>query len=148
MVEFLVEHGADMHIKDTEFNSDALGWAAEGEHMAIVEFLVSSGAKLTPGRAAQLGRLDWVRSTLEVDPGLLNAAMGYGTPLHQATLWGRLPVVEFFVAQGADPNVKNCNGETALAICRKALQGKTRPPRSECQQHIAELLRLHGAVEF
>jgi len=147
MVEFLVEHGADMHIKDAEFNSDALGWAAEAEHMAIVEFLVSKGAKLTLGRAAQLGRLDWVRSSLEIYPGLLNTVMGYGTPLHLATLWGRLPVVEFLLAQGADPNVKNCDGETALTICLKALQGKIRPSKSEYQQRIAELLRLHGAVE-
>jgi ankyrin repeat protein len=147
MVEFLVHHGADMHINDAEFNSDALGWAAEAEHMAIVEFLMSRGARLTPGRAAQLGRLDWVRSSLEIDPGLLDTVMGYGTPLHQATLWGRLPVVEFLLAQGANPNVKNCNGETALTICLKALEGKNRPSKSEDQQRIAELLRLHEAVE-
>jgi ankyrin repeat protein len=143
----LVEHAADMHIEDTEFNSDALGWAAEGEHMAIVELLVSKGAKLTLGRAAQLGQLDWVRSSLETYPGLLDTVMGDGTPLHQATLWGRLSVVEFLLAQGADPNVKNSNGETALTICLKVLQGKTTPMKLEYQQRIAELLRLHGAVE-
>jgi ankyrin repeat protein len=147
MVEFLVDHGAAIHIKDAEFSSDALGWAAEGEHMAIAEFLVSRGARLTSGRAAQLGRLDWLRSSLETDPALLNTVMGYATPLHQATLWGRLPVVEFLLAQGADPNIKNCIGETTLAICRKALEGNTRRSQSEDQQRIAELLRLHGAVE-
>ncbi len=145
MVEFLVEHGADMDIKDAEFNSDALGWAAEGEHMEIVEYFISKGAPLTLGRAAQLGRVDWVRSLLETDPGLLDTVDGYGTPLHQATLWGRLPAVEFLLAMGADPNVENCKGETAIEICVQGLEGKNRPMKTEDQQRIAELLRGCGA---
>ena len=54
---------------------------------------------------------------------------------------GRVQVVEFLLAQGADPNVRNCKGETAIEICVQGLQGKERRLKTEDQQRIEELLR-------
>jgi hypothetical protein len=46
MVEFLVERGADLHLRDRQFNSTPLGWALEGKQTAIAEFLRAHGLEI------------------------------------------------------------------------------------------------------
>lgn len=36
--------------------------------------------------------------------------------MHLASLYNRLNIVQFLMARGADPNVVNSNGETALHL--------------------------------
>jgi hypothetical protein len=43
MVEFLIGHGADLTLRDQQFNSTALGWALEGNHTEIAELLKARG---------------------------------------------------------------------------------------------------------
>jgi ankyrin repeat protein len=38
-VRFLLDHGADPSLRDTKFDSDALGWAREGGHAEVVALL-------------------------------------------------------------------------------------------------------------
>jgi ankyrin repeat protein len=44
MVEFLIAHGADLHIRDTQFNATPLGWALEGKQEEIATLLQAQGA--------------------------------------------------------------------------------------------------------
>ena len=89
MVRFLVEDGADIHIRD-ENGWTALMWAAEGGHLEIVKFLVGRDAKVNARNNS-----DW-------------------TALMQAARGGHLDVVCFLVENGADIHIKNKDGETAL----------------------------------
>jgi hypothetical protein len=43
MVEFLIERGADLSLRDQQFNSTALGWALEGKEKEIAELLKARG---------------------------------------------------------------------------------------------------------
>lgn len=43
MVEFLIGHGADLTLRDRQFNSTALGWALEGKHLEIADLLKARG---------------------------------------------------------------------------------------------------------
>jgi hypothetical protein len=39
MAEFLVEHGADVNVKDTKVGSNAAGWADYGGHPELKKYL-------------------------------------------------------------------------------------------------------------
>ena len=43
MVEFLIAHGADIHLRDEKFDSTPLGWAKEGHQPEIAELLKGRG---------------------------------------------------------------------------------------------------------
>ena len=44
IVKMLVERGADVNVKDTFYNSSAVGWAVSKNHVAIVKLLLEKGA--------------------------------------------------------------------------------------------------------
>jgi len=44
IVKMLVESGADVNVKDTFYNSTAVGWAVSKNHIAIVKLLLEKGA--------------------------------------------------------------------------------------------------------
>ena len=44
MVEFLIDHGADLTLRDRQFNFTALGWALEGNQTEIADLLKARGA--------------------------------------------------------------------------------------------------------
>lgn len=44
IVKLLVERGADVNVKDTFYNSTAVGWAVSKNHTAIVKLLLEKGA--------------------------------------------------------------------------------------------------------
>ena len=147
MVEFLVTQGADIHFRDLQFKTDAVCWAKEGKHLDIVEYLWGKGGRLTLSQAAGLGRLDWLKIILDADPALLNKVDHFGAPLHEAALHGQTPVVEHLLALGADPNLKDSEGDTALTVVLKAMKGLIRPGPVEQHPAILEILRRHGGQE-
>ena len=65
---------------------------------------------------------------------LPNIQSNSGTPLRTACLRGKKEIVELLIANGADINVKDNAGKTALDIARQ--RGHT---------EIVELLQKHGA---
>ena len=56
------------------------------------------------------------------------------TPLMWASVNGHLDVVRYLICNGADVNIKNNNGETALDLAEK----------NGCEE-VAEFLRIAGA---
>jgi ankyrin repeat protein len=83
---------------------------------------------------------------LDANPDLLNSLEDQGPILHEAILHGQLHMVEYLLARGADPNLKNAQGDTALSLARKATQGLTNPSRLQQHPDIVAPLQKHGAV--
>lgn len=141
-VELLLSRGADSEIHDTQFNSNAVGWAIEGEHGEIVDVLLARGAQISLVQACALGRAALVEKLLDASPARLNLVHNWGAPIHNATLWGRLDVVQLLLDRGADVNLKNSEGMTALQLVECAVQGgQTRPPVRDTHTAILALLR-------
>jgi ankyrin repeat protein len=48
VVKLLLEKGADLESKDTEYNQMPLSWAAGREHKAVVKLLLEKGVEKLP----------------------------------------------------------------------------------------------------
>lgn len=63
--------------------------------------------------AVSEGDLNTIKSLLTKNLGLIEAKNKFGSsPLHYATWWGQLPLVEYLVEQGADLNTKDIFDQT------------------------------------
>jgi ankyrin repeat protein len=88
--------------------------------------------------AAMFGQLSDVQAILKRDEKAINSRNDLGdTPLNCAVVQAREDIVEFLLAHGADPNIRNRNGQTALehACGREKAAGLA----------LAKLLLAHGA---
>jgi len=113
-VEFLVNHGADLNIVDSQ-NSSALIYAlrpeAEGDAHAVASYLISAGCdvtihsvgNVTPHYAAERGYLDVVLDILNAEGVELEVrdANGY-TPAFTAVHARNVFVMEALINAGAD----------------------------------------------
>jgi hypothetical protein len=94
-VKKLLDEGADVNARSSEWWTTPLHLAAAGGHLSVVKLLVERGADV-------------------------NARDKDGwTPLRLAALKGHLDVVEFLVERGADVSAKNKEGKTPLDLARK-----------------------------
>lgn len=65
--------------------------------------------------AVSEGDLNTIKSLLTKNLGLIEAKNKFGSsPLHYATWWGQLPLVEYLVEQGADLNTKDIFDQTLV----------------------------------
>lgn len=128
------------------------GWtpihlAAFFGHPETAELLISLGADVrlygknqmanTALHAALAGRRsDIARMLIEAgaDPNAADAA-GW-VPLHHASYIGDAEIVQMLIARGAGVNHRNKKGQSPLQMAEE-----------KSQDHVAELLRRHGAVE-
>ena len=68
------------------------------------------------------------------------------TPLMTAAVLGRIDYAKFLLDHGADPNIRNKRGETALTIVRN-LSPLVVTPLSKDYDTLATMLRAHGAMQ-
>ncbi len=122
VVDVLLDFGADLDSRDDEFNSTPIGWANEKGHMALVHYLSERGAKVDLNRAAAFGMIDLVKEYLTESIEHINTIGGYGTPLHEAALWGYPAIVELLLHYGADSAIENVEGRTAMQIARQQIE--------------------------
>ncbi len=160
----LAENPALVNARYEEWNETALEAASHMGRRQIAEYLLSQGAPLTICTAAMLGRAGQVADFLAADPTQTQAQGAHGIPvLFHAAISGDTSIAEMLVAQGstgldaalqgavgwglhemahwlldhgADPNVPNYEGKTALKV---ALEGG--------DEQLATLLRDHGGEE-
>jgi len=67
----------------------ALGGASHMGNIAIIEFLLEKGARIDLFCAATMGRLDAVKSFIELQPALIDAKGPHGFSLHHHAQVGR-----------------------------------------------------------
>lgn len=129
-LRFLLDNGADPGRSLTEsgrfIRSLAVEVAVLQSTEEIVRILVSHGAVLAQTEALQLaaalGRLGMIRCLLDEGAdvnGMLDPDSAFGDPtdgsaLHSAAISGHYDTVKFLLERGADPDLRNAAGETAL----------------------------------
>ena len=118
ILEYLIEQGADLSVKDPTFENTALGWAASNDKVKPVKILIKEGVDLNPkdkwGRtplmaASERGYLEVVKTLTETQGVKLEGA------LISAASRGKLEVVKFLLkAEGVNVNEQDEDGDTAL----------------------------------
>ena len=110
-VRLLVRHGADVNAHESTMGETALAWAAAENHAAVVAALADSGADVN-GRSDVLTFPEFQWQGLSMVKARL--PRGAWTPLMHAARQGALDGVRALVDHGADPNLQDPDGMTAL----------------------------------
>ncbi|KAK7463981.1 hypothetical protein BaRGS_00038021 [Batillaria attramentaria] len=97
VVEYLLEHGADVHAKD-KGGLVPLHNACSYGHFEVTELLIKHGACVN---VADLWKF---------------------TPLHEAASKGKFEICKLLLKHGADPNKKNRDGHTPLDLVKEGDQ--------------------------
>jgi ankyrin repeat protein len=117
IAELLISQGANVNAHETE-RGTALHKAAEApftskRHTAIVELLINKGADAN----AKIIKED--ENEYESEDGeviTMSPEYGYTRPLHRVMESGNIQIAELLISNGADVNLKDENGHTALHI--------------------------------
>lgn len=155
IVDLLLEHDADLNAIDDEFGATPAGWANERGRSEMVEYLYARGTVIDLNRAAAFGLIDRIRELVADEGTDVNCLDGYGRPIHEASVWGHPEIVELLLEHRADPNLKNSEGRTALAVALRqvesgckdtpiVIESKRQEIEAGCGK-VVELLREHGA---
>ncbi|KAI0102193.1 hypothetical protein GGR51DRAFT_528100 [Nemania sp. FL0031] len=130
IVKLLLENGADIEDKDTEYADTPLIWAAEKGHEAVVKLLLENGAN-TEAKYTESGQtpLIWavekgheaiVKLLLKNGVNIEAKDTEYGrTPLSWAAEKGHGVVVTLLLKKGADVETKDNFGRTPLSYAEQ-----------------------------
>jgi uncharacterized protein len=117
---FLVEHGADIDPRESNYNGTPIGWAAHGDHAEMVKWLSAYSRDIWT--LVFHGFVDRVREILTEDPSRARVVTKDG---HTPLWWlpddeaKAMQIAELLLAAGADPSAKNTNGDTAADWVRR-----------------------------
>jgi ankyrin repeat protein len=113
MVRKLADAGGDVIGEGDDHAGGVIGWAScwegcdDGKHRAVVDFLISRGARHHIFSAVAMNLPDEVRRIVSADPSALNQRQSRNennrTPLHVAVAIGRPQMVDLLLELGADP---------------------------------------------
>ena len=156
IVDLLLDNGAELEVRDDQFNATPISWANEKGHMEIVRQLSDRGALVAIDKAAAFGMIDLVREYLDEGTEHLDTVGGWGAPLHEAALWGYPEIVELLLSHGADSSLTNVDGKTAFMIAREQVEtggkgtpivfeGRRREILAGCSK-VVEILKKRGVV--
>jgi ankyrin repeat protein len=142
-VEILLEAKADVNILGGEYGS-ALQAASTKNHVEIVRRLLGAGADVNAEIGWDVTALHASisgGSSLDIIELLLSAGADYGfvhksfgTPLHNAAMFGRLSVTERLLKAGAEVNAQHSD-----------LGGAVQVAAWHAKEKVVELLLAHGA---
>lgn len=123
-VRQLLDRGANVHAKDGKYGATPLHEASHHGRLEVVKLLLDHGADISA-----------------IDNSGLTAFRLAATPPSYSVI-GDASLLEFLVAQGADPNAKGTSGMSALAYAKfHASEG------SLAMREIVDILRRLGATE-
>jgi ankyrin repeat protein len=113
MVRRLADAGGDVIGEGDDHAGGVIGWAScwdgcdDDAHRAVVDFLISRGARHHIFSAVAMNLADEVRRIVAADPSTLNRRQSRNennrTPLHFAVAMNRPRMVELLLELGADP---------------------------------------------
>jgi hypothetical protein len=113
MVRTLADAGGDVIGEGDDHAGGVIGWAScwdgcdDAAHRAVVDFLISRGARHHIFSALAMNLAGEVRRIVSADPAALNQRQSRNennrTPLHFAVSLGRREMVQLLVELGADP---------------------------------------------
>ena len=128
-VRVLLRHGPDLSFRAFA-GGTPLHWACFSGSRAVIEALLQAGAdptlrddvlRCTPRTfgicwPASVGWVSKVRQRLADDPTLVNIMDAGRAPLHLAAKGGHLGVVKLLIEAGANVNLRDAEGKTALDL--------------------------------
>lgn len=173
VVRALLDAGSDVHGTGDVHELDVIGWASffrdphadpnaiEDARRAVVALLLERGARHHIFSAMSMADLDAIRSLAASDPGALNRRMSrfeHGqTPLQFAIARKRYDMLNLLIELGADVNMQDRAGQTALAAAmahgdREAIRrltsaGATPPPMIPATELTASMARIASSVK-
>jgi ankyrin repeat protein len=113
MVRTLADAGGDVIGEGDDHAGGVIGWAScwegsdDDKHRAVVDFLISRGARHHIFSAVAMNLADEVRRIVSADPAALNQRQSRNennrTPLHFAVAMNRAQMVDLLLKLGADP---------------------------------------------
>lgn len=133
VVRWLVDNGADVGLRDTQFNSLPVQWANAAGRRDVFDYLLLI-SPLTLADCAEFGLTERVRAMLKADATLVNGDDHNGAPLFEAVGGGHIDIVRLLLESGADTRMTNSRGLTVLELATR-----------RGQEAIAELIRKHDS---
>lgn len=136
MTSWLLDHGANPNAR-CEVDCTPFSYAVRNAHVSVIKLLLSRGGDVQKGQLLQyaVSRDEGVEDVISllVDKGApLNATMyqdgstlerffpmSLGTALHVATEPGKTNAIRLLISLGADTDLKDANGDTALEWAKK-----------------------------
>jgi ankyrin repeat protein len=125
VVRRLADAGGDVVGHGDDHELEVIGWATcwdgcdDDAHRAVVDLLVSRGARHHIFSAIAMNLADEVRRIVAADPSTLNRRMSrnedHQMPLHFAVRMNRPGMVSLLVDLGADPLAVDGSGQSAVA---------------------------------
>ena len=120
LVQGLLDAGANINGRLAEVGTTALGWAACGEHIILMKYLLERGADVDTAAnggstalscAAFMGQSGAVELLLAHGANANAPQPGNYTPLHAGTYGGNDKVVRLLLDAGAEVNVQTTEGQ-------------------------------------
>jgi ankyrin repeat protein len=161
MVKFLLDCGAKRDARD-KAGFTALHEAADRGYAEVVEFLISLGAEpntrsdypSTPlhnaANGAYTNELCYVavaKVLLAHDADVNARMLKNQTPLHRAAIWGHPQIMQVLLENGADPNIRDDDGKTALDLATANEEPGLPPAVVVGRKECADLLRSPPRVQ-
>jgi ankyrin repeat protein len=125
VVRRLADAGGDVVGRGDDHELEVIGWAScwegcdDAAHRAVVDFLISRGARHHIFSAIAMNLPDEVRRIVAADPSALNRRMSRNennqTPLHAAVRMNRSEMIALLLELGADPLAVDAEGHTAAS---------------------------------
>jgi len=125
VVAFLIKNGVNINLKD-KYGNTPYTIARKYGNDEIISLLSGGGENIDINMAAMEGDFELVKKILSKNPGTINNVekeTGF-TPLHQAMTYGWEEMAEYLILKGADPNIQDKYGDTALHLAGSAKEVK------------------------
>jgi len=116
IARLLIERGAQIDPRETRYESTPLWGAVWSQHQRMIDFLSPLSSDVWA--LAFIGNVERLRKVLAAEPRFARSRGENETPL----MWlpgdedQAMEIAEMFLAGGADPNVRNVQGQTAADL--------------------------------